>query len=249
MKNKTKNICDNRKSYQLWTLLNQVKGAGLGGPYIYQNTFAEPFHLFHYLCPELLMVFSLFFILLSFAIISIVIVDDYSHVLSSRPLRPSSRSRLSLSLRQDRPRLEGHRRRKYGSSDTNICNILPRPQITRWLQNTARTTTHVLAAASTRDAASVPSTTWRRTLASADVARTNTGRLERATDYCNHEWVGCSLSSDSNATCPMSIFFFLFWNQISYSGKISRQFIVLFHVFRFFLPLTTVFVIENKQDC
>ena len=31
-KNKTKKVGDNRKGYQLWTLLNQVKGAGLGGP-------------------------------------------------------------------------------------------------------------------------------------------------------------------------------------------------------------------------
>ena len=69
---------------------------------VYQNTFTEPFHLFHYLYLELL-TFSLFFIVpfyylisLSFAIISIVVVDDYSHVLFSRP--PQHKNCLSASV-------------------------------------------------------------------------------------------------------------------------------------------------------
>ena len=32
-KNKTKKIGDNRKGYQLWTILNRGKGTELGGPY------------------------------------------------------------------------------------------------------------------------------------------------------------------------------------------------------------------------
>ena len=32
--NKARKIADNSKGYRLWAILNQVKGAGLDGPYV-----------------------------------------------------------------------------------------------------------------------------------------------------------------------------------------------------------------------